>query len=402
MEIGAINKVPVLCEHIRFTKLTDCEFILSNTQNKHYLKINKDVYHLLNLIDGKKNLNEIIKSYESLYDKQIPVEYAHQLLMENLSQYGILKGFEDKIKPVSKPNYLKISFIIFNKNLVSKIVGYFSPLFKKKVFLFLIPLLFIVSISILFKDIDLYRNFDVRTVMLLFFIIEFVSVTFHEIGHASAAHYFGAEHGGIGGGFYLFRPVYYADVTDIWKLKKNERIIVNLSGLYFELIFCCILLFISNFTDLYILTATTFFVMASAFFNLNPFVRSDGYWILSDLTNKPNLASHSRKKVLQVLYRLFGKEKLKWKWSDVYLIIYGLVRMFFITLFLYYTLIKNPASVIYFPVNIYHFVKNILVGMSFSLYDFKKLIIPVIFYSMMYGFLKSLVKKYIKVSSNSK
>ncbi|GHU79045.1 hypothetical protein FACS1894145_2360 [Bacteroidia bacterium] len=317
-------------------------------------------------------------------------------MTENLTQYGILKGYEDKIKSVTKPDYLKLSFIIFNKNLVSKIVGYFSPLFKKKVFLFLMPILFIVSISILLKDIDLYRNFDVRTVMVLFFIIEFVSVTFHEIGHASAAHYFGAEHGGIGGGFYLFRPVYYADVTDIWKLKKNERIIVNLSGIYFELIFCCILLLVGCFADLYILTATVFFVMVSTLFNLNPFVRSDGYWVLSDLTNKPNLASHSRKKVLQIFWSLFGKKKTKWKGSDVYLIIYGLVRMSFIAMFLYYTLIKNPASIIYFPVNLYHFVGNILAGTSFSLYDFRKLIIPLIFYYMVYGFFNSMIKKYRK------
>jgi putative peptide zinc metalloprotease protein len=400
MKLETANKIPVLSEHIRFTELTDTEFILSNTQNKHYLKINIDVYRLLKLIDGVRNLDEIEKMYESQYNKQIPAEYIDQLLTENLSQYGLLKGYDDKIKPVSKPDYLKLSFIIFNKNLVSKVVGYFSPLFKKKIFLFFLPVLFAVSISILLKNIDLYRSFDVRTVMMLFFIIEFVSVTFHEIGHASAAHYFGAEHGGIGGGFYLFRPVYYADVTDIWKLKKNERIIVNLSGIYFELIFCCGLLLIGYFLNWYILTATAFFVMISALFNLNPFMRSDGYWVLSDLTDTPNLASRSRKKVQQFFFDLFQKKKINRKCTDIYLIIYGSVRISFLTLFLYYTLIKNPASILYFPINLYHFIRNIFDGTSFSLYDFRKLIIPLIFYYMLYHFLLSLVRKYGKKGKN--
>ena len=74
----------------------------------------------------------------------------------------------------------------------------------------------------------------------MFFCLSFLSVTFHEFGHVTATEYFGAKQDGIGGGFYLFSPVYFADVTDIWKLKPNQRIIVNLAGIYFELLICTI------------------------------------------------------------------------------------------------------------------------------------------------------------------
>ena len=46
-------------------------------------------------------------------------------------------------------------------------------------------------------------------------------------------------------GFYLFTPVYYADVTDIWRLPSGQRIIVNLAGVYFEFLFCSFLCLLS-------------------------------------------------------------------------------------------------------------------------------------------------------------
>ena len=91
----------------------------------------------------------------------------------------------------------------------------------------------ILALFLLFNNIDLYRNFDLSKSIKYFFVIKFFSTTLHEIGHATATSFFGASHGGIGGGFYLFSPVYFADVTDIWRLKKWQRIVVNVAGVYF-------------------------------------------------------------------------------------------------------------------------------------------------------------------------
>ncbi|MDR3339535.1 MAG: hypothetical protein LBT25_05475 [Candidatus Symbiothrix sp.] len=396
MEEEYTHIVPVLSDSIQFNPLTNNEFILCNTQDKHYLKINREVYRILSLMDGEKSIGEIAQLYESTYGKSVPGKFIHALLTDTLAGYGMLKGYDEKIKPFTKPAYLKLSFIIFNKNLLSKIVDYFSPLFKKNVFICLITAILLFTVAILIKDIDLYKHFDVRASFLLFFLLQFISVTFHEIGHASAAKYFGAEHGGIGGGFYLFRPVYFADVTDIWKLKRGQRIVVNLAGIYFELIFCFILLVISFLFNSYTLIMTSLFIMTSTLFNLNPFIRGDGYWVLSDLTNKPNLSSNARKKVINLFKSVFSQQKISCQYTDIYMILYGLVQFSFISMFLYYTLVKNPASIIYFPINLYDFVKNIIAGESFSLYGFRRLIIPLVFYYLVFNFIRSLVKKYMK------
>ncbi|MDR0506831.1 MAG: hypothetical protein LBH32_08470 [Dysgonamonadaceae bacterium] len=387
-----INIIPALSDNIQFNRLSATEFILCNTYNKHYLKINKEVYNILCLIDGKRNFTEISQQYTSLYQINIPDRFICDLLINKLASYGVLKNLDERIKPYIKPSYLKLSFIIFPKNFLSKIVHYFFPLFRKNVAFFIITTIILFTVVTVLINLDLYENFDTRTSFLSFFILQFLSVTFHEIGHASAARYFGAEHGGIGGGFYLFKPVYYADVTDIWKLKKNQRITVNLAGIYFELIFCFMMLSISLILSMYSLMVTSLFVMISAFFNLNPFMRSDGYWVLSDLTNKPNLSAHSRRKVIRLIKNTFLRKKNSYKLSDICMAIYGFVQILFLTLFIYYTLIKNPASIIYFPINVYDFVKKIMMGDLLSLYDFRKLIIPLVFYYLLFNFARSILK----------
>lgn len=147
----------------------------------------------------------------------------------------------------------------------------------------------------------------------------------------------------------------------------------------------------------YILISTALFVMITSLFNLLPFSRGDGYWILSDLTNKPNLSAGSIKKVSNVLKGLFSRKKVKWSNSEFFIFVYGLMNISFLSLFLYYTLIKNPGSIIYFPINIYNFAKNAIAGDAISLLSFRKLLIPIIFYMMAFKFLLSLKKKLSKI-----
>ena len=390
------NKIPTLSRNIEFNKLKEGEYIVSNQKYRHYLKINEDTYNLLNLVTGNKNLFEIQKSFNDTYGKQIGIEQLENLLYKKLSKYGILKGNEENIKPYQKPTYLKLSFIIFNEQLVSKVVKYFGFLFKPKIALFIIISCVLATSILGFLNFDAYKSFNLQESLVYFFIIIAVSVTFHEVGHASSAHFFGAKHGGIGGGFYLFTPVYYADVTDIWRLSKWQRIVVNLSGMYFELIFCTLVAIIGYFTNNFVLTVLAIIVCANTLFNLNPFLRSDGYWVLTDLTNKPNLLYHSFDKVKDV-YRLMRGNKVKWNKIDVLLFVYGLFSYGFIGLFLYYVLIQNPNSILNFPNNAIGFIKSIFdKSQEVTLAKYGELIIPLIFYYLLFNLLKVGIKKGIK------
>lgn len=391
------NLKPDLSDDLHFNKLSDEQYILSNSKDQHYLKINKECYQLLKLIDGHKTLPEIVKLFNQKSPSVLTNDQAYNLLYHKLSTYGVLKGFEDKIKPYKKPSYLSLSFIIIPEKILKTFIKYFYFLFAKKTASIITIICASFILINLINNFDLYQSFNLQESIYYFFFVMATSVTFHEIGHASAASYYGARHGGIGGGFYLFSPVYFADVTDIWKLSKRKRIIVNLSGMYFELIFCSILSLIAitlNNTTLLIITTI---VCVKTLFNLNPFFRSDGYWILSDLTNKPNLFHHATNKIRDLFNYITSKKKPKWNSLDILLLIYAIISYSFITIFIYYVLIVNTNSIIYFPKNLYNFVKGIFSPETqFSLAKYGELIVPLIFFMLIFNLIKPLIINHYK------
>lgn len=389
--------IPVLSEHVEYNRLTESEFILSNAVHRHYLKINKDVHNLLSQIDGKKSLVELSQSFFENFGQKISVESIYKLLYENLSTYGILKGFDEKIKAYQKPSYLKLSFIIFPDKMVNKLTSELHFLFERRNVFIVLFITTTIVLSLLFFNFKLFESFNLQDSLIYFIIVMALSVTFHEIGHATAASYFGAKHGGIGGGFYLFTPVYYADVTDIWRLTKRQRIIVNLAGMYFELVFCSFIALIAFLLGNSMLLLISITVCFHTLFNLNPFLRSDGYWVLSDLTNKPNLLFHSANKVKDIFRFLLFKKSISWNAKDIFLLAYGSVSFIFIGFFLYYVLIDNPSSLLDFPKNAYIFVLSLLSNDSeFSLAKYGELIIPLIFYTLVVKLIITFIRRRFK------
>lgn len=61
-----------------------------------------------------------------------------------------------------------------------------------------------------------------------------VSGAFHELGHATASRYAGAEPGVIGAGIYLLWPVFYNDLNDSYRLSRTDRLRCDLGGVYFN------------------------------------------------------------------------------------------------------------------------------------------------------------------------
>lgn len=146
-----------------------------------------------------------------------------------------------------------------------------------------------------------YMNVYTALGMMVFMIC---SSFFHELGHASACKYFGVKHGGIGFGLYLNFPVLYTEVSEVWKLNRKQRCVVNLAGVYFQ---CYILLglliaFFITGNDVVrylLLTLNLGFLMT-----LNPFFKFDGYWLASDLLGVPNLRTRTKEWLTYVYKRL--------------------------------------------------------------------------------------------------
>ena len=126
---------------------------------------------------------------------------------------------------------------------------------------------------------------------LLFFALGVCITAFlHEAGHAAACAWYGVPSGEIGFGLYLIFPVFYTDVTKAWRLSRHQRAVVDLGGIYFQLILIAALVPLAHArggTDwLYFFILFNFYVILH---NLNPLFKMDGYWLFSDLAGVPNL-----------------------------------------------------------------------------------------------------------------
>jgi putative peptide zinc metalloprotease protein len=95
----------------------------------------------------------------------------------------------------------------------------------------------------------------------------------------------------IGAGIYLVWPSFFTDVTDSYRLSRAGRLRTDLGGLYFNLIFILVL------AGIYAAAPAGFLLLVIAITHLEmleqllPFVRFDGYFILSDLVGVPDLFS---------------------------------------------------------------------------------------------------------------
>ena len=115
------------------------------------------------------------------------------------------------------------------------------------------------------------------------------SALFHECGHAAGCRRGGARPGRIGVGIYLVWPAFFTNVTDSYRLSRAGRLRTDLGGLYFNLIFMLGLAGVYAGTSAKVLLLVIALTHLEMLEQLLPFVRFDGYFILSDLVGVPDL-----------------------------------------------------------------------------------------------------------------
>jgi putative peptide zinc metalloprotease protein len=117
----------------------------------------------------------------------------------------------------------------------------------------------------------------------------------HELGHAYTATRYGCRVPSMGVSFLVMFPVLYTDTTSVWKLtSRRKRLAVDCAGVGAELIVASLatsawlLLPEGALRSVAFVLATSSWLVSLSI-NLNPFMRFDGYYVLSDLLNMPNL-----------------------------------------------------------------------------------------------------------------
>lgn len=136
----------------------------------------------------------------------------------------------------------------------------------------------------------------------------------HEFGHAISCKRFGRGAGGgevhvMGIMLLVFTPVPYVDASSSWAFQnKWHRIIVGAAGMWVELAIASLTAVVwanSGDPNIHALSFNILFVasVSTVLFNANPLLRYDGYYILSDLLEIPNLAQRSKDYIYYLVKR---------------------------------------------------------------------------------------------------
>ncbi len=127
----------------------------------------------------------------------------------------------------------------------------------------------------------------------------------HEFGHGLSCKHFGGECHEMGVMLLVLTPCLYCNVSDAWMLpSKWKRIAIGGAGMYVEMLLASVCTFLWWFTQpglLNYLCLNVMFVssVSTLLFNANPLMRYDGYYMLSDWIEIPNL----RQKATTILQR---------------------------------------------------------------------------------------------------
>lgn len=124
----------------------------------------------------------------------------------------------------------------------------------------------------------------------------------HEFGHGLSCKRFGGECHEMGVMFLVLTPCLYCNVSDSWLLpSKWHRAAIGAAGMYVELTMASIATFLWWFSDpastINQISLSVMFIcsVSTVLFNGNPLLRFDGYYILSDISEIPNLRQKSSK-----------------------------------------------------------------------------------------------------------
>jgi putative peptide zinc metalloprotease protein len=305
-------------------------FVVKDPVSLRYYRFKEQEQFLLQFMDGERTLDEAQKQYEKRFrPERLTLEdlesFAQQLLTAGLAQNESPKAgtqlFERRKKRLRKEwlqtltNILYIKLPVYDPDrLLGWMIKYTRWIFTTWFLLLSIGVM-MAAILLVATHFQTFRDrlpsyhefFSFKTVGYLWLALGLVKII-HEFGHGLSCKAFGGEVHEMGALFLCFSPCLYANVSDAWTLpNKWHRIIISAAGIYVELIIAAIATFVwwnspsQPFINNMALSLMIVCSVSTVVFNANPLMRYDGYYVLADLLEIPNLRDRSNRYLKNVV-----------------------------------------------------------------------------------------------------
>lgn len=295
-----------------------------------YFRFEEEEYSLLQMIDGQSSPDQIKRDFDYRFAPQkIAVRELFQfvgmlhrsgMLVSDAPQQGIqLKRRGDQQRSQERrqslTNILAIRYRGFDPDRMlgglNQCVGWF---FTWTAFFF-VALLGLAAVGLIVAQFETFQNklpsfYDFFAAKNWFWLSIVLALTkvLHEFGHGIACKRFGGECHEMGVMLLVLTPCLYVNVSDSWLLNdKWKRAMIAAAGMYVELVLSAVAVFVWWFSAPGLVNQIALNVIfvssvSTILFNANPLLRYDGYYILSDVLEIPNL----RTKATSILNRFSG------------------------------------------------------------------------------------------------
>lgn len=314
-------------------------YVVKDPISLQYFRMTAEDYFLATLLDGKRTFGQVRDHYIARH-RHVLLEYSPEELNDRvlrfandlaLMQFLTVQGQRMKMRldavkqqKAKKPFLYNLAnqvfFIRFSLFDPDRIFGRMA---KPLWWMWTKTTLWVSSIIILLAVVVFLRNythvgsalgnlFSFHNVLLMWVTTFFIK-SIHELGHGLTCKHFGGEVHEVGVMSLVFTPYFFVNVSDCWVMpKRMHRVLVSAAGIYVELIIAAFATFawaivqpgaMKDFLFNIIFIAS----VSTIIFNANPLMRFDGYYIMTDLIEVPNLQSKSRALIQHQLNRLlFG------------------------------------------------------------------------------------------------
>src|SRR5437879_2163078 len=269
--------------------------------------VSRLLYLVASAVDGRQTLDEIAARVTPQVGRMVSAGNVAYLIEQKLRPLGLMEGEPGRSRAGTRP----ILGLSSRRAVVpDRCVRWMSG---KLCFLFLPVVVGAVLAALAAMDTMVLAGWNPASgmkevlrqpsLLVLICLLTIVAACFHELGHATAGRYGGADPGVIGIGIYLIWPAFFSDLTDSYRLSRSGRLRTDPGGVYFNVVFMLLaggLYALTGRHCLILLIALQHLVVAQQFF---PFLRLDGYYLVSDLAGVPDLFGRIRPVLASLLFR---------------------------------------------------------------------------------------------------